>query len=70
MSPRRRTRSPPQRKSRAISAAACVAEPHTLPWRPSENRKRHFGRSESVFLTSLKLRFQTASAVCLLLTLV
>ncbi|WP_172461244.1 hypothetical protein [Kingella potus] len=47
-----------------------MAEPHTLPWRPSENRKRHFGRSESVFLTSLKLRFQTASAVCLLLTLV
>ncbi|UOP01139.1 hypothetical protein [Kingella potus] len=39
MSPWRRTRSLPQRKSRAISAAACVAAPHTLPkrQRPSEN---------------------------------
>ncbi|UOP00906.1 hypothetical protein [Kingella potus] len=35
--------------------------------RPSENCKRHFGLAESVFLTSLELRFQTAfvpSSVC------
>ncbi|UOP00786.1 hypothetical protein [Kingella potus] len=62
MSPqRRRTRSPPPHKGRRISATACAAEPHTLPWRPSENRKTVFRTSRIRVFTSLKLRFQTAS---------